>query len=161
MKTWIKNPTACWTGTTEIAPYGIVVDDNQIVELVVTPEPFLAVDEIFDASDCVLLPGLVNCHHHFYQTLTRAFPAALNKELFEWLVSLYPVWANLTEDDIATSTTTAMCELMLSGCTTTTDHHYVFSENTSRAIDVQADIARKLGMRAILTRGSIDRKSVV
>ena len=154
MKTWIKNPAATWTGNQATATNGIVVEGNVITELV-NGEPTSPVDEIYDAGKCVLLPGLVNCHHHFYQTLTRALPAALNKELFDWLVTLYPVWANLDEAAIRASTTTAVCELLLSGCTTTTDHHYVFSDKTLSGIDIQAEVTEKLGIRAILTRGSM------
>ena len=154
MKTWIKNPAATWTGNQATATNGIVVEGNVITELV-NGEPTSPVDEIYDAGKCVLLPGLVNCHHHFYQTLTRALPAALNKELFDWLVTLYPVWANLDEAAIRASTTTAVCELLLSGCTTTTDHHYVFSDKTLSGIDIQAEVTERLGIRAILTRGSM------
>jgi len=154
MKTWIKNPAATWTGNQATATNGIVVEGNVITELV-NGEPTSTVDEIYDAGKCVLLPGLVNCHHHFYQTLTRALPAALNKELFDWLVTLYPVWANLDEAAIRASTTTAVCELLLSGCTTTTDHHYVFSDKTLNGIDIQAEVTERLGIRAILTRGSM------
>ena len=155
MKTWIKNPEAVWTGNADDASGGIVVEESKIIELVSSGTPLNQFDETLDASDCVLLPGLVNCHHHFFQTLTRAFPAALNKELFDWLVSLYPVWSNLTESAIESSSRAAMCELMLSGCTTTADHHYVFSDNTTGAIDIQARVAQELGMRATLTRGSM------
>ena len=154
MKTWIKNPAATWTGNQATATNGIVVEGNVITGLV-NGEPTSPVDEIYDAGKCVLLPGLVNCHHHFYQTLTRALPAALNKELFDWLVTLYPVWANLDEAAIRASTTTAVCELLLSGCTTTTDHHYVFSDKTLNGIDIQAEVTERLGIRAILTRGSM------
>ena len=154
MKTWIKNPAATWTGNQTSAENGIIVEGNVITELV-NGEPESPVDEIYDAEKCVLLPGLVNCHHHFYQTLTRALPGALNKELFDWLVSLYPIWANLDEEAIRASTTTAVCELLLSGCTTTTDHHYVFSDQTTNAIDIQAEVTERLGIRAILTRGSM------
>ncbi|MBT3833911.1 MAG: 8-oxoguanine deaminase [Gammaproteobacteria bacterium] len=154
MKTWIKNPAATWTGNQATATNGIVVEGNVITELV-NGEPTSPVDEIYDAGKCVLLPGLVNCHHHFYQTLTRALPAALNKELFDWLVTLYPVWSNLDEASIRASTTTAVCELLLSGCTTTTDHHYVFSDKTLSGIDIQAEVTERLGIRAILTRGSM------
>ena len=73
-----------------------------------------------------MLPGLINTHHHFYQTLTRALPAALDRELFPWLKALYPIWAGLTPEALDLAATVAMAELMLSGCTTTTDHHYVF-----------------------------------
>ena len=155
MRTWIKNPAATWTGNQAPAANGIVVDGNIIAERV-NGEPASPVDDIYDAGKCVLLPGLINCHHHFYQTLTRALPAALNKELFEWLVSLYPIWAKLDEAAIRASTTTAVCELLLSGCTTTTDHHYVFSDQTTKSIDIQAEVADQLGMRAILTRGSMN-----
>ena len=154
MKTWIKNPAATWTGNQTSAENGIIVEGNVITELV-NGKPESPVDEIYDAEKCVLLPGLVNCHHHFYQTLTRALPGALNKELFGWLVSLYPIWANLDEEAIRTATTTAVCELLLSGCTTTTDHHYVFSDQTTNAIDIQAEVTERLGIRAILTRGSM------
>ena len=84
MKTWIKNPAATWTGNQTSAENGIIIEGNVITELV-NGEPESPVDEIYDAKKCVLLPGLVNCHHHFYQTLTRALPGALNKELFGWL----------------------------------------------------------------------------
>ncbi|MBT5701533.1 MAG: 8-oxoguanine deaminase [Gammaproteobacteria bacterium] len=154
MKIWIKNPAATWTGNQTSAENGIIIEGNVITELV-NGEPESPVDEIYDAKKCVLLPGLVNCHHHFYQTLTRALPGALNKELFGWLVSLYPIWANLDEEAIRTATTTAVCELLLSGCTTTTDHHYVFSDQTTNAIDIQAEVTERLGIRAILTRGSM------
>ncbi len=155
MKLWIKHPTASWTANDQDASGGVVVEDTRIIELVSADKPVTEVDEVLDASGCVLLPGLVNCHHHFFQTLTRAFPAALNKELFDWLKSLYPVWANLTNEAIENSTRLAMCELMLSGCTTTSDHHYVFSDQTTCAIDLQVKVANELGMRAVLTRGSM------
>ena len=74
----------------------------------------------------MVLPGLINTHHHFYQTLTRALPAALDRELFPWLQALYPVWARMTPESLDLGVTVAMSELLLSGCTTTTDHHYVF-----------------------------------
>ena len=146
--TWIKQPCAVFTANDLDAAGGIVVRGNRIVELVGTDkEPLTPVDDVFDASGLVLLPGLINGHHHFYQTLTRAYPPALNKPLFDWLKTLYPVWANLTEEAIAVSTRLALAELMLSGCTTASDHHYLFSAALTRAIDVQAEAARELGMR--------------
>ena len=154
MKTWIKNPAAVWTGNELTAPDGVVIEDDVIIELV-TDSPTSDYNAVYDASNSVLLPGLINCHHHFYQTLTRAFPVALNKELFDWLTSLYPIWANLDEDIVRASTRTAICEMLLSGCTTTTDHHYVFSDRCANAIDVQVDVATDAGIRAILTRGSM------
>lgn len=154
MNLWIQSPLAVWTGNQIDAADGVIVAGDTIIELV-NGKPESNVDSVFDASNCVLLPGLINCHHHFYQTLTRALPGALNKELFDWLTNLYPIWANLTDDAISASSMSAVCELLLSGCTTTTDHHYVFSEDTSRAIDIQAGVMQQLGMRAILTRGSM------
>ena len=154
MVTWIKDPAVAWTGNKNRASRGVLVSQGEILELV-DEFPRGEYDEVFDASGLVLIPGLINCHHHFYQTLTRALPAALNKELFPWLASLYPVWSKLTDESVRASTRTAVCELLLSGCTTTVDHHYVFSEALSRAIDVQAEEIKSLGIRAILTRGSM------
>ena len=158
MRTWIKNPLAVWTGNGSNAAAGIVVDDETIVEVVAEGDvPAVAPDEEFDAAGLVVTPGLVNTHHHFYQTLTRAHPAALDKALFPWLRSLYPVWGRLSEDDIALSTELAVAELMLSGCTTTVDHHYLFTDALAHAIDVQVEVAARRGMRTVLTRGSMSR----
>lgn len=153
--TWIKNPLAVWTGTQDNATNGIVVRGEKIVELVTTPEPTVSYSKTMDATDCVVIPGLINCHHHFYQTLTRALPAAANKPLFPWLESLYPIWANLDEQAIAVSTEVALSEMLLSGCTTASDHHYVFPPNLENAIDIQATVAKEMGMRVVLTRGSM------
>lgn len=154
--TWIRDPLAVFTANDLDAGGGIVVRGDRIIELVGTgKEPGTPADTVFDASDRVLLPGLINGHHHFYQTLTRACPAALNKPLFDWLKTLYPVWANLTEEAVEISTRFALAELMLSGCTTASDHHYLFSPALGRAIDVQAEVAGTMGMRVMLTRGSM------
>ena len=153
---WIRQPSAVFTANDLDAAGGIVVCGDRIVELVGTGgEPATPAATVFDASRKVLLPGLINGHHHFYQTLTRAYPPALNKPLFAWLKTLYPVWANLTEEAVAVSTRLALAELMLSGCTTASDHHYLFSPALTRAIDVQAEAARELGVRVVLTRGSM------
>jgi 8-oxoguanine deaminase len=156
LRTWIKNPLAVWTGTQADAANGVVVDGSKITEIVAAGnEPFEQADREFDASGLVIIPGLINCHHHFYQTLTRAFPAALNKELFDWLVSLYPVWAGLAEESIALSTELALAELMLSGCSTASDHHYLFTDQIPNAIDIQVEAVQKMGARVVLTRGSM------
>lgn len=153
---WIKNPLAVLA---ENAGGGLVVQDGKIIELVPTgksPETIKQEEyDIFDASDHVLLPGLINTHHHFYQTLTRAFPAALNKPLFPWLKSLYPVWAHLDEEMIALSSKLALAELLLSGCTTASDHHYLFPDALENAFDIQIEAARELKIRTHLTRGSM------
>jgi 8-oxoguanine deaminase len=154
MRLWIKSPLAC-LGHPGSA--GIVVDGARIAEVLATGgKPGAPVDEIFDARRHVLLPGLVNTHHHFYQTLTRAHPAAINKPLFPWLETLYPRWARLTPADVGISTRLALVELMLSGCTTASDHHYLFPANCDEAIDIQIAEARALGMRFCATRGSMD-----
>ena len=88
--------------------------------------PAAPVGATFNASRHVVLPGLVNTHHHFYQTLTRAHPAAINRELFPWLVALYPIWARLKPNQLRVAVRLALTELLLSGCTTAADHHYLF-----------------------------------
>ena len=156
MKFWLKNPLAVFVDDTLDARGGIVLEDSKITELLVAGEqPATEVDQVFDASEHVILPGLINTHHHFYQTLTRACPDALNKELFPWLKSLYPIWAGLTDEMIHVSTRLAAVELLLSGCTTTADHHYIFPEAAREALDIQVDAINKIGIRATLTRGSM------
>ncbi len=136
---------------------GVVVEGGRIAELVPAGgAPGRPVDETVDMSGHVVIPGLINTHHHFYQTLTRAFPPALNRELFPWLQALYPVWARMTPEDLALGMRVALAELMLSGCTTTTDHHYVFPKGCENGIDIEVAEARALGMRAVFTRGSMN-----
>jgi len=153
---WIKNPLAIFSPEGMEADGGLVVQGAQIVEMVPAGrKPSIFCDRVFDAGEHVLLPGLINVHHHFYQTLTRALPAALDKELFPWLETLYPIWAGLTPEHVAVSTRLALAELLLSGCTTASDHHYVFPRGLEQAIDIQIAEARKLGMRLAPTRGSM------
>jgi 8-oxoguanine deaminase len=103
-----------------------------------------------------VLPGLVNAHHHFYQTLTRAHPKAINKELFPWLTSLYPIWARLKPQHLKIATRLALTELLLSGCTTAADHHYLFPRGLENAIDIEVEEARALGLKMTVTRGSMN-----
>ncbi|MEE2997329.1 MAG: 8-oxoguanine deaminase [Pseudomonadota bacterium] len=154
VRTWIKEPLAILSSE---ASGGIVVEDGIIAEcLSVGASPAAPCEETFDASRCVLLPGLVNTHHHFYQTLTRAYGPALDKELFDWLKTLYPVWARLTPEYLHVATRLALAELLLSGCTTAADHHYVFPDGLDEVVDVQVDAARTMGVRVTLTRGSMN-----
>ena len=152
---WIRDPCAILA---DDAARGLVVDNGRIVETVAAgTEPLTPDCEIFDAGRHVVLPGLINTHHHFYQTLTRATPAALDRELFPWLTALYPIWARLTPDQLDCASTVALAELLLSGCTTTTDHHYVFPAGLEHAIDIEIAAAQRLGLRVVVTRGSMDR----
>src|SRR6202045_156300 len=151
---WIRNPQAILA---EGAGGGIVVREGRIVELVAAGTTPTTDAAVFDASAHVVLPGLINTHHHFYQTLTRAVPAAMDRELFPWLQALYPVWAGLTPKALELGVTVAMSELMLSGCTTTTDHHYLFPAGLEDALDIEVAVAKQLGVRVLLTRGSMNR----
>src|SRR6202167_376003 len=151
---WIKDPLAILA---DGAQRGIVVQGGRIVELVPAAHaPTVPDFEICDAGQHVVLPGLINTHHHFYQTLTRAVPAALDRELFPWLQALYPIWARLTPEALDLAMTLAMAELVLSGCTTTTDHHYVFPAGAEDGINIEVAAAKRLGFRGLLTRGSMN-----
>ena len=110
-------------------------------------------DVELDLKDHIILPGLVNTHHHFYQTLTRAVPAAQNANLFNWLKTLYPIWARMTPEDIQISTQTALAELALSGCTTASDHLYLFPNGSRLDDEIQA--AAQIGLRLHASRGSM------
>jgi cytosine/adenosine deaminase-related metal-dependent hydrolase len=137
----------------EIPEGGLFVRDGFIEQVGATGSLPETADEVLDLRGHLLLPGLVNTHHHFYQTLTRAVPAAQDANLFHWLKTLYPIWARLTPEDIFISTQTALAELALSGCTTASDHLYLFP-NGSRLDDEIAG-AREVGLRLQASRGSM------
>jgi len=137
----------------EIAGGSVFIRDNVIEQVGPATDLPQDADEVIDARHHAVLPGLVNTHHHMYQSLTRALPAAQDGELFEWLTNLYPVWANLTPEMIRVSTQTAMAELMLSGCTTSSDHLYIYP-NGSR-LDDSIEAAREIGMRFHAARGAM------
>ena len=150
---WLKNPLAILAKNAE---GGLVIEGQKIIELVPQgQQPTHAYNEVMECSDLVILPGLINGHHHFYQTLTRALPQALNKPLFGWLQSLYPVWAGLEPDMLYQATRLALAELLLSGCTSAADHHYLFPEGLTEAMDIQAEAASSMGVRMTMTRGSM------
>lgn len=134
--------------------WDILVRDNRI-EKIEKNIPDDA-DRVLDCSQLVVVPGFVNTHHHFYQTLTRNLPAVQNAELFDWLVYLYEIWKNLDEEAIYYSSLLAMGELLKTGCTTSTDHHYVYPRGISGDImGTQFKAAETLGMRFSPTRGSM------
>lgn len=152
---WIKDPLAILAPGAE---RGVIVEKGRITELVASGSaPRQAGLAVFEAGEHVILPGLINTHHHFYQTLTRSVPAALDQPLFGWLGGLYPLWARLSPEALETAVTTAIAGLLLSGCTTTSDHHYVFPPGLEHAIDCEVAAARRLGIRVVLTRGSMNR----
>ena len=152
MRLWIKRPMAILA---ENAAGGFIVENGVITELVSTNVTPIH-DQVFDASQHVVIPGLINTHHHFYQTLTRAHPNAINKELFDWLKALYPLWARLTPEAHRIATRLALTELLMSGVTTTSDHHYVFPGGLDDAMDIQIEEARRVGVRMTVTRGSMN-----
>ncbi len=137
--------------------YDILIRENKIETIAknISAEEYVDL-RVIDGSHCVVIPGFVNTHHHFYQTLTRNLPAVQNAELFEWLVYLYEIWKNLDEDAIYYSSLLAMAELLKTGCTASTDHHYVYPEHvTGDIMGIQFEAAEKLGMRFSPTRGSM------
>lgn len=142
---------------TELRNAWVFVRDHRIEALgpmAQLPPPLLAsADRVIDARGHVVMPGLVNTHHHMYQSLTRAIPPVQNAELFGWLRGLYPIWAGLTPEMVQVSTQVAMAELLLSGCTTSSDHLYIYPNGVR--LDDSIEAARAIGMRFMATRGSM------
>jgi cytosine/adenosine deaminase-related metal-dependent hydrolase len=137
----------------EIGDGALMARDGWIEEVGPTSQLPATADEIVDLSGHVVLPGLVNTHHHLYQTLTRVIPAAQGAGLFDWLRVLYPIWARMTPDHVRVSTRLGLAELALSGCTTAFDHHYLWP-NGSR-VDDQVEGATPVGIRFHVSRGSM------
>ena len=137
----------------EFADGGLFMRDGMIEKVGPSAEMPETADEVLDLRGHVVLPGLINTHHHFYQTLTRVIPAAQNGNLFTWLKTLYPIWARITPEDIFISTQTALAELALSGCTTASDHLYLFP-NGSR-LDDEIAASQAVGLRLQASRGSM------
>ncbi|MFM8576761.1 MAG: 8-oxoguanine deaminase [Limnohabitans sp.] len=117
------------------------------------PAPLQTADEVLDARRLLVVPGMANTHHHMVQSLTRAVPGVQNAELFAWLQGLYPIWAGLTPEMVQVSTQVAMAELLLSGCTTSSDHLYIYPNGIR--LDDSIEAARQIGMRFVATRGSM------
>jgi cytosine/adenosine deaminase-related metal-dependent hydrolase len=150
----IKNATVLATmddDRREIAGGGLFIHDNVIEQVGETAELPTTADQVIDLTDHVVLPGLINTHHHLYQTLTRVM--AQDAHLFNWLKTLYPIWANLTDEAIYISTLTGLAELALSGCTTSSDHLYVFPNDCT--LDSQIRAAGDIGLRFHAARGSM------
>ncbi|MEO0432038.1 MAG: 8-oxoguanine deaminase [Cyanobacteria bacterium J06656_5] len=138
----------------EINDGALYIQDNVIQQVGPTEALPVTADEVVDFQGrYIVLPGLINTHHHFYQTLTRAVPAAQNCDLFTWLQTLYPIWANLTSDAIYTSAQMAAAELMRSGCTTASDHLYIFPNDCT--LDDEIRGIQEIGLRFHASRGSM------
>ncbi|HAH07678.1 MAG TPA: 8-oxoguanine deaminase [Elusimicrobia bacterium] len=115
-------------------------------------------DKTLSAKNCVVLPGFVNTHHHLYQILTRNLPAVQDSKLFDWLLYLYEVWRHVTPEGVYVSAQVGLGELLLTGCTTSSDHFYLFPKGRSaRLIDTEIEAAADLGMRFHACRGSMSR----
>jgi len=137
----------------EISDGGLFIRDGWIEQAGPTDELPEAADEVLDISHHLLLPGLINTHHHLYQTLTRVVPQAQNADLFSWLKVLYPIWARLRAEDIRVSTQLGLAELALSGCTTASDHLYLFPNDCQLDNEIQAAV--EVGIRLHASRGSM------
>lgn len=137
----------------EIADGGLFARDGWIEIVAPTAELPATADDVLDLSGHVLLPGLVNTHHHLYQSLTRAVPGAQDAGLFDWLMTLYPIWERLTPGDVRISTQIGLAELALSGCTTASDHLYLFPNGCR--LDDEIEAAGEIGVRLHASRGSM------
>jgi 8-oxoguanine deaminase len=140
-------------GRREIRGGGLYAEDHRIVAVGPTGELPATADTILDLAGHAVVPGLVNTHHHMFQSLTRALPAAQDASLFGWLEALYPVWGRLTPEMLRTATLTAMAELILSGCTTSSDHLYLYPNGCRLEDSIQS--AAEIGLRFHASRGSM------
>ncbi len=142
---------------TELKDASLLIRDGRIERIILAAESTDAlltqVDEVIDARRHVVVPGLINTHHHMFQSLTRAIPAVQNAELFSWLQGLYPIWAGLTPEMVRVSSQVAMAELLLSGCTTSSDHLYIYPNGVR--LDDSIEAAHTIGMRFTASRGSM------
>ena len=142
---------------TELNDASLLIRDGRIERIIPAGENIdellTQVDEVIDASRHVVVPGLINTHHHMFQSLTRAIPGVQNAELFSWLKGLYPIWVGLTPEMVHVSSQVAMAELLLSGCTTSSDHLYIYPNGVRLEDSIEA--AHRIGMRFTATRGSM------
>jgi 8-oxoguanine deaminase len=137
----------------ELANASLYIRDHRIEAIGPAESLPDTADDIIDARGHLVTPGLVNTHHHMYQSLTRAIPGVQDAELFSWLRGLYPIWAGLTPEMVRVSTQVAMAELLLSGCTTSSDHLYIYPNGVR--LDDSIEAAQAIGMRFVATRGSM------
>ncbi|MEY8388809.1 8-oxoguanine deaminase [Oscillospiraceae bacterium 38-13] len=154
---WIQNASAivtCDPRDSVLEHTGILIQDGVITSIDQAPHD---ADQVLDAAGCIVYPGLINTHHHLYQTFSRNLPQVQNLELFDWLTALYEIWKHLDRDVLYYSSLTGLGELLKTGCTTCFDHHYVFPGGSSAALlDAQFAAAGDLGIRMYASRGSMD-----
>ena len=150
----VKHLVTCDSHDRVLENVNVFIQDGVITYI---GEKQMAADDMIDASNMVMYPGLINTHHHLYQTFSRNLPQVQNMELFPWLKTLYEIWKNVDEDITYYSSMTGMGELLKTGCTTCLDHHYVFPEGKADGImDAQFAASDALGIRFHATRGSMD-----
>ncbi|MCJ7512869.1 MAG: 8-oxoguanine deaminase, partial [Anaerolineales bacterium] len=152
----IRNATVLVTMDTdrrEIPDGGLFIRDGWIEQVGPSADLPQQADSVYDLEGHLVLPGLINTHHHLYQTLTRAVPLAQNAGLFTWLKTLYPIWARILPEDIRISTQIGLAELALSGCTTASDHLYIFPNGCR--LDDEIEAAQSVGLRLHASRGSM------
>ncbi|WP_295551948.1 8-oxoguanine deaminase [uncultured Pseudacidovorax sp.] len=157
MKTLLIRNAACVAtfddARTELRDASVLVRGHRVEAVGPAAELPQQADEVIDARGHLVMPGLVNTHHHMYQSLTRAIPATQDAELFGWLRGLYPIWAGLTPEMVQVSTQVAMAELLMSGCTTSSDHLYIYPNGVRLEDSIEA--AQGIGMRFIASRGAM------
>ncbi|MDC7227101.1 MAG: 8-oxoguanine deaminase [Spirochaetales bacterium] len=158
----LKDCYCVYDGNQRLYNKNVIIRDN-IIHAITDPSDtsYMSIEplpEIIDCSTHIVIPGLINTHHHFYQILTRNLPAVQNVELFDWLLYLYNIWQNITPQAVLYSSMAAVGELMKTGCTCSTDHHYLYPENFNEDImSIQFEAADQLGIRFSPTRGSMSR----
>ncbi|MES2529624.1 MAG: amidohydrolase family protein, partial [Pseudomonadota bacterium] len=146
----IRNATCIATfdaDRTELRDASVFIRDHRVEAIGAAADLPQQADEVIDARGHLVVPGLVNTHHHMYQSLTRAIPAVQDAELFSWLRGLYPIWSGLTPEMVRVSTQLAMAELLLAGCTTSSDHLYIYPNGVR--LDDSIEAAREIGMRFV------------
>lgn len=155
----LKNIALLYTGgpePQELHNVHLFLNDGKIMEIVDDQSRELPPDaDVVNCSSMVIMPGMINMHHHFFQTLTRNLPGAQQAELFDWLVYLYPIWANISLEAIESAASIACAELLMSGCTTSVDHFYLYPHNQNHLFDKELEVAKKMGMRMAICRGSM------
>ena len=134
----------------------VYIEGPEIVEISASRIPVEA-ERVVDCGSMAVMPGFVNTHHHMYQTMQRAVPRMQNSKLFDWLTNLYEIWREITPEAVNVSAKVAMCELMLTGCTTSSDQFYVFPEGKKKMLAAEIEAARDVGMRFQPCRGSMSR----